>query len=305
MTGLACTVALVACGNEDATTEDVSDDTSNSSQEEETTEADEQGEDINEDARAILEQSIEAMDDVKSFSMDMSMDQTIEVADEEPMETATKLKMDAIQEPLKFYQAIESPDPITGETYEIEQYFADGDIYTFDPMEDQWMKMSGELMGLNDLEDLDMSPEDQLETLIGFADEITVEDEGDRYALTINGSGDELKEIAQELASAEADPTMQAEMNQIFEGMNISKLDYVLYINKDTYFQEEMSMNLDMQMDADGESFTISQSSHGTFSQFNEIDEITIPSEAIENAVEMTEEDFGAIEGELDTEDDQ
>ncbi|MEY8752144.1 DUF6612 family protein [Alkalicoccobacillus gibsonii] len=310
VTGLACTVALVACGNEDASTEEST--TNNETEaaasedgtEEATTdESEEEGttEGTTEDAKSILEQSINAMTDVESFSMDMTMDQTMEMEGEEPLEMSTKLKMDAIQDPLSFYQVIESPDPLSGELTEVEQYFVDGEIYTYDPSQDMWIKMSGDLIGMNDIEDLEMSPDEQLETLMNFADDITVEDEGDRYALTIDGSGDELKEIAKELANAEADATMQADMDQIFEGMNITKLDYVLYINKETYYQEEMSMNLDMEMDAEGDTVTISQVSSGTFGKFNEIDEITVPSEAIDNAVEMTEEDLGGMNGDWET----
>lgn len=310
VTGLACTVALVACGNEDASTEEST--TNNETEaaasedgtEEATTdESEEEGttEGTTEDAKSILEQSINAMTDVESFSMDMTMDQTMEMEGEEPLEMSTKLKMDAIQDPLSFYQVIESPDPLSGELTEVEQYFVDGEIYTYDPSQDMWIKMSGDLIGMNDIEDLEMSPDEQLETLMNFADDITVEDEGDRYALTIDGSGDELKEIAKELANAEADATMQADMDQIFEGMNITKLDYVLYINKETYYQEEMSMNLDMEMEAEGDTVTISQVSSGTFGKFNEIDEITVPSEAIDNAVEMTEEDLGGMNGDWET----
>lgn len=310
VTGLACTVALVACGNEDASTEEST--TNNETEaaasedgtEEATTdESEEEGttEGTTEDAKSILEQSINAMTDVESFSMDMTMDQTMEMEGEEPLEMSTKLKMDAIQDPLSFYQVIESPDTLSGELTEVEQYFVDGEIYTYDPSQDMWIKMSGDLIGMNDIEDLEMSPDEQLETLMNFADDITVEDEGDRYALTIDGSGDELKEIAKELANAEADATMQADMDQIFEGMNITKLDYVLYINKETYYQEEMSMNLDMEMEAEGDTVTISQVSSGTFGKFNEIDEITVPSEAIDNAVEMTEEDLGGMNGDWET----
>ncbi|MFK3935996.1 DUF6612 family protein [Alkalihalobacillus sp. NPDC078783] len=307
VTGLVCTVALVACGNEDASTEEnnTNNETEAAASEEGTEEAtDEENttdEGTSEDARSILEQSINAMSDVESFNIDMTMNQTMEMEGEEPLEISTNLKMDAIQDPLSFYQVIESPDPLSGELAEVEQYFVDGEIYTYDPSQEMWIKMSGDLIGMNDIEDLEMSPDEQLETLMNFADDITVEDDGDRYALTINGSGNELKEIAQELANAESDATMQAEMDQIFEGMNITKLDYVLYINKETYFQEEMSMNLDMEMDADGDTITISQVSSGTFGKFNEIDEITVPSEAIDNAVEMTEEDLGSMGGEWDT----
>lgn len=307
VTGLVCTVALVACGNEDATTEETNtnEETEAAASEEGTEEAateestDEEA--ATDDARSILEQSINAMTDVESFNMDMTMNQTMEMEGEEPLEISTNLKMDAIQDPLSFYQVIESPDPMSGEIAEVEQYFVDGEIYTYDPSQDMWIKMSGDLMGMNDIEDLEMSPEEQLETLMGFADDITVEDEGDRYALTINGSGDELKEIAQGLANAETDATMQAQMDQLFESMNITKLDYVLYINKETYYQEEMNMNLDMEMDAEGDTITISQVSTGTFGKFNEIDEISVPSEALDNAVEMTEEDLGGMNGDWET----
>ncbi|MBM0066117.1 DUF6612 family protein [Alkalicoccobacillus gibsonii] len=307
VTGLACTVALVACGSNDATTEENDDANSETevaasdegTQEDATEETEE--ENSTEDAKSILEQSINVMNDVESFSMDFTMDQDIEMEGEEPLKTSTNLKMDAIQKPLSFYQVVQTPDPMTGEVLDMEQYFVDGEIYTYEPTQDMWIKMSGDLIGMNDIEDLEMSPDEQLETLLNFADDITVEEDGDRYALTINGSGNDLKDLAQELANAETDATMQAETDQLFEGMNISKLDYVLYINKETYYQEEMKMNLDMEMDSEGDSIKISQVSNGIFDKFNEIDEITVPSEALDNAVEMTEEDLGSMGGEWES----
>ncbi|TSB48332.1 DUF6612 family protein [Alkalicoccobacillus porphyridii] len=310
--GLVCTVALVACGNEDASTEEANDtETTESSSPEESTEVDtgdseETGEEVSNenDAHTILEQSIAAMEDVNSFSMEMNTEQTIEMDGEEPMLTTSSVTMDGVQDPLSFYQLIVSSDPSSGETFEMEQYYVDGVIYMQDPIDDQWMMMSGDVLGMDDLEDLEMSPEDQLDVLMDFAEEITVEDEGDRYALTINGSGDELMELARELANAESDPSMQDDMDQIFEGTEISKLDYVLYINKETYYQEEMHMELEMTMEAEGETITISQVSDSLFSGFNELEEIVVPDDILENAEEISEEEMGAIEGEFEMEED-
>lgn len=247
--------------------------------------------DAGEDSQAeeILAQSIEAMEGVSGYGMEMTIEQIMEFGGEEiPMDFS--IVMEATQDPVMFHQVMTTPDPETGEVIEIEQYMdEEGTLYLYDEMSEEWLKMDAVMMGIEDLQDLEMSPQEQIEMLQGLTENIVVEEEDDHYALYIEGSGDELLEISKELAMLDPDPAMQEEMEQVMNMMDIETFDYVLYIDRDTYYQVEMDMTLEMEINEGEESMSIYQSSHGTFFDFDEIDEIEIPQDVIDNAVDIEE----------------
>ena len=236
------------------------------------------------DAAEVLSESMEAMDQLNSYSMEMDMNQTMNMEGEEmPMDML--INMDVILDPVSFSQTMVMPDPISGEDMEMEQYMdEDGTFYMLDPESDEWMMMDGSTLGMDNLEDLMMSPQEQLEMLEAFTSNLTLEEEDNRFALTIEGSGDEVMELSRELAAMQqTDPQIE----QAFEQMEINQLNYVMYIDKETFYLDEMEMEMEMEMSAEGETMVMNQATHGTFSGFDEIDQIEIPQEAIDNAVDL------------------
>ncbi|SDJ01914.1 DUF6612 family protein [Natribacillus halophilus] len=303
LTASAAMLMLAACGDEDADTEEVAEDSEEENEAAEETEdteaADENGmdegtEETEEadateeemDAEEVLSESMEAMDQLNSYSAEMDMDQTISVDGEEmPMDMT--MNMDVVLDPMSFSQTMITPDPMTEEEMEIEQYMdEDGTIYMLDPEMDEWIMMDGSDLGLENIEDLEMSPQEQLEMMETFASDLNMEEEEDRYALSIEGFGDEFMELIQEFA-AMGDPQMQEEMDQFLGQMDINALDYVIYIDKETFYQDEIEMNMELEMEEGGQSMEMSQKMQGTFSDFDETDEIDIPEEAIDEAIDI------------------
>ncbi|AXF56217.1 DUF6612 family protein [Salicibibacter kimchii] len=310
----ACMLLLAACGDGDADTEEVENDAEPAEEEVEAEETNENGIDEGTeetdgmeeemDAEEVLSQSMEAMDQLNNYSAEMDMNQSITVDGEEmPMDMT--MSMDVVLDPMSFSQTMVTPNPMTEEDMEIEQYMdEDGTIYMLDPEIDEWIMMDGSALGMENIEDLEISPQEQLEMMQAYTSELSLEEEEDRYALTIEGSGDELMEITREFATMQqGDPQMQAEMEQVLGQMEINALDYVIYIDKETFYQEEMEMNMDLEMEQEGQTMEMSQEMQGTFSDFDEIGEIEIPQEAIDNAIDI-EELEGAMEeqeeGDLD-----
>ncbi|QQK81377.1 hypothetical protein HUG20_16655 [Salicibibacter cibi] len=301
----ACMLMLAACGEGDADTEEAENDTEEVEEGEtaDSEAADENGEEDGTDdsaegdateeelsAEEVLSQSIEAMDQLNSYSSEMDINQSINVDGEEmPMDMT--MSMDVVLDPMAFSQTMTTPDPVTEEDMEIEQYMdEDGTIYMLEPEDDEWIMMDGGSMGMEDIQDLEMSPQEQLEMLQEFSSELTVEEEEDHYALTIEGSGDELIELSREFATMQGDPQMEAEMDQVLGQMEINALDYVMHIDKETFYQDELEMNMEMEMEEEGQTMELSQEMQGTFSDFDEIDEIEIPQEAIDDAIDLESE---------------
>ncbi|QDI91370.1 hypothetical protein EPH95_09425 [Salicibibacter halophilus] len=296
----ACMLMLAACGDGDADTEEAEDDmeevegeeteaseaTDENGTEEDSAEADANDEELS--AEEVLSQSMEAMDQLNSYSAEMDMNQSINVDGEEmPMDMT--MSMDVVLDPMSFSQTMVTPNPMTEEDMEIEQYMdEDGTIYMLDPEMDEWIMMDGSALGMEDIEDLEMSPQEQLEMLEAYASDLSLEEEEDRYALTIEGSGDELMELTREFATMQqGDPQMQEEMEQVLGQMEINTLDYIMYIDKETFYQDEIEMNMDLEMEHEGQTMEMMQEMQGTFSDFDEIDEIEVPQEAIDNAIDI------------------
>ncbi|AXF56213.1 DUF6612 family protein [Salicibibacter kimchii] len=294
----ACMLMLGACGDGDADTEETemneveekqteaSEATDENGVDEDSAETDGNEEDVS--AEEVLSQSMEAMDQLNSYSAEIDMNQSINVDGEEmPMDMT--MNMDVVLDPMSFSQTMITPDPMTEEDMEIEQYMdEDGMIYMLEPGIDEWIMIDGTALGMEGIDDLEMSPQEQFGMLEAYASDLSLEEEEDRYALTIEGSGDELMELTREFATMQqGEPQMQEEMEQVFEQMEINTLDYVMYIDKETFYQDEIKMNMDLEMEQEGQTMEMAQEMQGTFSDFDEIDEIEVPQEAIDNAIDI------------------
>ncbi|MFD2706329.1 DUF6612 family protein [Salibacterium lacus] len=241
-------------------------------------------------AEDVLTQSVEAMSDVNSYSIDMDMQQEMKMG-EQTTPVDTSISMDIVQDPLSFAQEMTTTNPSTGEDMVMEQYLAeDGTIYMEVPMQNTWMKTDASSLGIENLEDIEMSPEAQLDMLREVTENMTMEEEEGQYVLHIEGSGDKLLEIGTEFAMMESDPQMEDQLETIMNAMDIESFQYTMYIDKETFYQEEMEMSMDLSIEEGGSSMEMSQTTSAVMSGFNETESVDVPSEAVENAGEMEED---------------
>lgn len=241
-------------------------------------------------AEEVLAQSTEAMSEVESYSMELNINQEMQV-DEETIPMDMTLQMDVTQNPMMLKQVMTMPD-MTGEgEMEIEQYMdEDGTMYMYDAATEQWMRLDASAMGITDLQDLEMSPQEQLELLQDMSESIEITETEEYYELSVVGSGEGIKELAMQFANLDGDPAMQGELDEVMSHMDIETLDYVIKIDKETFYQTEININMEMSMEAEGQTLVMKQVSEGTISQYDEIDQIEIPEEAKENAVDVQEQ---------------
>ncbi|MFD2706636.1 DUF6612 family protein [Salibacterium lacus] len=294
----ACTWVLTACG-EDETEENAgaeqTEETEETDTDSETSEAEEEELSVEE----IITKSTDAMNDVNGYHMEGKMEQTI-TAGEEEMPMDLELSADISEDPYKIHQDINAPNPMGAGSMSMEQYLdEEGTLYMYMAEEDQWLKAGEDFTGIDQLtQTTGVSTEEQLELIKQSTENISVEEEEDRYVLSVDGSGDDLLEIGKEFATMGTNTEAQAgEVEQMMEAMNIETLNYVVSINKDTFFTEDMDIDIDMEVEEGGETMSFSQSASFTLSQFNDIDDIEVPQEAVDNALDMSElEGTGTLE---------
>lgn len=305
-----CTLVLTACGDgdqetdaeENASNNDITNEGSETNNDPEENdndqqeEANESGEENNQSeeniavegdgslVEEILVRSIEAMADVTSYTVQMDTESNI-IMDGEEMATTSSITMDIVIEPRMHHQIVKMTDSFTGQETEIEQYLdEDGYLYMYDEFQDHWMKMEN-LFGAAAITgtEEDLEPGLQLEMLEGFIDILSVEEEGDHYVLRVEGAGEEMAALYSGFAT---EGEGGAEMENMMSMFDIQHMDYVMYINKDTYYQDETIIEMEIEMDMGEDTISSADTTRTTFSNFNAFDTIDIPQDILDNAVD-------------------
>ncbi|SDW89582.1 DUF6612 family protein [Paenibacillus sp. PDC88] len=233
-------------------------------------------------AEELLKQVSESSSSIESYSMDTNITQNITMAvdgQEQTQDVEMNMKQDMVLSPIAVYQEISTSLPAESGAQEIKQYITEDAIYSH--VEGSWMKLPQESIGpLVEQFKSQGSAAEQYDQLNSIANEIEVTEEGDVYWLKANLSGDGVKGLAQEMIAQQGatDPQMAAMMEQ----MDIKSIDLSYSVNKETYYPADMTYNMEMSMEMEGQNVTILMAMDGSFSKYNELDKIDIPQEVLD-----------------------
>ncbi|MFC0559297.1 DUF6612 family protein [Halalkalibacter alkalisediminis] len=234
----------------------------------------------------ILQKSIEAMEGIQSLSSEMNVVQEMALPNDESFSTNISVYMEITQDPFNMYQKMLMELPEVGNT-EIEMYMVEDAVYYKDPMENKWFTYPDDLaQQLRDLETAQMGSEEQLTLLLENLEHLSYTEDDDHYIITVEGSADILQSFAQKLNGLVHD-NMAGDIDQLMLMSDMKELDYILYIEKDTFLQTKMDMMMVFELQTDGESLLINTSTQATFSDFNAFTEVEVPANVIENAEEF------------------
>ncbi|KAB2329039.1 hypothetical protein F7732_22220 [Bacillus mesophilum] len=234
----------------------------------------------------VFEKSAAASEELKSFSVDMNLVQDISLG-EESMETNSDISMDVTAEPLAFYQKMTMS--LAGESMETESYFTEDGIFIYDTASAQWMKFPQEMSDqLLQLSDQQTNPGAELNNLQEFADDFTFEQDDQNYILTLDASGDKFNDFIKETAMENLPPELAAGAGEdAFEGLNINSVQYEILVDKETFYPNVLNMTMDMEMGVEGDTVNVIQTVNGEYTDFNNIESITVPQEVLDSAVDM------------------
>ncbi len=306
LVGILAVMILTACGNtsnevngdveENVAAEDTTSEGTNSNEAEET-DATEATEAESLTAEEVLQKSTEAMAALSSYSMEMVSDQEISMDGEDTIKMVTTTTTDMSLNPLAMYQvtSIEDADGMM-ESMDNESYFSEDGFFVYDSMAGQWFKMPDEFAAeLNSMSEMQTNPAEQLEMLKDYSENMTMTEEEDHYVLNFEGSGEQFNEMAGMIGGMMGDD-MGGMMEEMLSMMTINQLSYVVHVDKETFYQTRVLVNMDMEMDIEGEKVTSIQMMDSTLTNFDEVGEITVPQEVIDNAQEITMEDMEQME---------
>lgn len=243
----------------------------------------------------VFNKSMEQSESIKSLSANIDMTQLIEVPSQEiSMETTSKMDMDMVIEPLSLYQKGTTSMTMPGmssteqaDDMEMESYMTEQGFYMFDSMSNQWTKLPSDMYEqIMSMSQKQADPAQQLKDLEAFKDDFTFEQTDSSYVLKLAASGDKFNELIQKQL-ADTMPDMMVEEQELLKEMNIEKVNYEIFIDKETFNTTALNMIMDMKMVVEGEEMKLAQNLKSTYDNYNEVEKIEIPQEIIDNAQEM------------------
>ena len=243
----------------------------------------------------VFTQSLAQSEKLDSLSASIDMTQVVEIpAQKISMETSSKMDMDMIVEPLSLHQEGTTSMNMLGEEtlgapaeMKIESYLSDQGFFMFDSMSSQWLKLPKDMYEqIMSMSKNQADPSQQLKDLESFMDDFTFEQDEHSYILKLAASGDEFNTLMQKQL-ADTMPDMVVKEQELLENMNVEKVNFEIFIDKQTFNILTLNMVIDMTMAVEGENMRITQDIKSSYSKFNEVKSIEIPQDVINQAQEM------------------
>lgn len=243
-------------------------------------------------AQQVYDKSVEASAKQTSMQAKMNIDQLIELpAQDITMNSKIKMDMDMVIDPLAMYQKMDIDMGEQG-AMAMEIYMTEEGFFMNDPESGQWIKLPGEMYeelvagmasGADPTLDMNMFKE--------FVEDFKFEQTDDEYILKLSASGEKFSTLFKEIAmnNMPAGAEMGEEVTEVMENIEVTSLEYEIFIDKETFYTNAFNMKMDMTMAVEGEEMRIDQKVNAKLSQINEIETIVVPQEVLDNAVDMND----------------
>lgn len=237
----------------------------------------------------VFSKTEEANKDLKSFKSKMNMKQTVDAAGEK-QDINSAIDLEFIAEPMALHQKMTMS--IAGEKQEIDAYMTKEGFYMYEPNEKMWIKLPEEFSDqILQMSEGQTNPSEQLNQLKEFVDEFDFKQDDKNYILTLKASGEKFDEFLKKNVKETLPPEMQAE--GVMGNMKFNKVEYELFIDKETFYLNALNMVTDMDTEVEGQKMNMHLDMESTYSDYNGVKNIEIPKEALENAQEMNMDEMG------------
>ncbi|MBD2844885.1 hypothetical protein IDH44_06745 [Paenibacillus sp. IB182496] len=208
--------------------------------------------------------------ELTSYKVNMTSEQDMEIGGT-PQSSTSQIEMTAVLQPSFTFHQMTTMDAGMGEQT-VESYMLEDGLYMKDPTQGKWMKyptnMSEQLMNAAGGGG-GMNPTEVLEQMSNYADELSIEEEGDTYVIVLSAKDTDLSQM---LGGGEA----------AGGSMNIQDLQYELVVDKKTHYPLQMDITMAMTMgEGENQTKTTSKTS-AVYSEHNAITGLDVPAEVRE-----------------------
>ncbi|SFL83752.1 DUF6612 family protein [Salibacterium qingdaonense] len=251
----------------------------------------------------VLQQSIDKMNDIESYTISTNMNQHLELGGEQTLENRYRSNTLVNLDPVRYHESstIEKNQTTAEETnnsfVELERYFTDRGFYMFDSSESRWVQFPEQFN--EDFKSFDKSYENPgriLEMIEAYSSNIHIIEGNRHYQLTFSGGEDQTQEIALEMIGM-VNTGFSSSMEDMMYMAELESLTFQLQIDKETFYPKKLKMNLDMNMNnAEGEPDASDHLVVARYSDFNETERVEIPADVLNVAEGMELDEFTGFE---------
>lgn len=233
----------------------------------------------------VLEKANAVTEAQQSMHSEMDLEQTMQMG-EETYDISSTIDMDMILEPLAMRQTMNMK--MDGEEMAIELFMTEDGFFVKDPESGKWMKFPSEMY-----EEITGQVAEAQSTAVDFsiyeqfAEDFTFEQTNDTYVLSLKGKGEKFSALMKDIMQQNMPAGMEENELDAVSQIEVESLAIEFTIDKKTFFMKDFDMDMVMTMNDEGQSVKIIQNMKGTMSKINEIDEIKVPKEVIDNAMDM------------------
>lgn len=282
-------LGLAACGGDEEKDEPKAE-----NEQENKTEQTEQVDDTKKEEKAeekltageVFDKATKASEEVESMTMTMKTAQEMDMPEAGiNFDSTMDATIEMIEDPLAMYQKLDMG--MEEGNMSIEMYLVEDGLFMYEPQADQWMKLPKEEMGdLEEIMEMTKSSEVDLDEFAQYKDEFELVEEDDQYILRMKGAGETFEKMIQDQVEETGILEDADESAQALKDMTINEVDYELFIDKETFQTKAYNMYMDIDMEVEGQTMKMKQDIQVEVDEINNIDEIVVPDEVKENAVE-------------------
>ncbi|RLQ97853.1 DUF6612 family protein [Falsibacillus albus] len=241
----------------------------------------------------VFQKSLDASKNVKSMSGDMDLTQKIQSGEQaQPINSTSHIEMDVlIQKPMSMHQKMSiqmdgNTDANANQSYETETYLTKDGFFMYDPTQQKWMKMPKEFSDqILQMSDYQTNPGEELKKLQQYADDFSFEQDHEHFILKLNASGDKFNSLIQD--SMKNLPEQLKGNEENLKNIKFNKVNYEIYINKETFLTDSLNVTTDMEMNVNGQSVNVNQEIKGAYKNYNKISTVEVPQDVLDNAQEV------------------
>ncbi|WP_156291983.1 DUF6612 family protein [Oceanobacillus salinisoli] len=244
----------------------------------------------------VYANALEAADAMNSAEVEMEMKQEIEIpGEEEVIQMESNMGGPLVMDPIAMHQkgtmSINMGE-LTEGMMDVEQefYMVDNEIYMFDSLSGQWMKMDDSMMPMELLNSNQMDASEQLSMYEEYVEDLSFEETDDGYLLSLTADAEGVTELTEELLEEMIPEELTAQLGEdaeeVLKNMKINQLLIEMLIDKDTYEMNQYNMEMDMTIVEANEEMNLIQEVKTAYKNINSIDTIEVPQDVMDSAVD-------------------
>ncbi|TFD98249.1 DUF6612 family protein [Jeotgalibacillus salarius] len=245
----------------------------------------------------VYSMALEKNNEIESVKSSAILNQAVIMGSEdETIHTTSEIDMTVVSNPLTLHQ-VNTTEMSGGEgteapnqSFTVESYMTEDGFYMQDPASSQWLKMPAEMSDqLIQMSHSQSNPGSELENLEAYIEDFTFEQNDDSFILTLNASGEKFSDmLIEQTGELMPDLGLGIPAETLFKDTTFEDVLYVITLDKESFLIESLDLDMTMNMNFAEQSMKIEQNLESDYTDYNAIDEITVPQEVIDSAEEIS-----------------